>query len=120
VGRILLLLWVALAVAFAPLGSIAHARGHTAPQMHHHHDAQVHHAHHHHHHDKLGHSCKDCDAPAKGAALKDCCQLGCQMVLAQAMPDAISFESKPGPPHALAAQYHTGTEPAQSDPPPRA
>ena len=117
-NRILLLVWVALAVAFAPLGSLAHARGHAPQQMHH-----AGHSHHHHHHDHAiadSKSCKDCDQPTQSSALKDCCQLGGQMLMAHNMAQTVALACAPFVPQALTLQDHTGTEPAQSDPPPRA
>ena len=121
-GRILLLLWVAVAVAFAPLGSFAHAPAHTEAAAHHHRHSHADHAHHHHEGVKTkaqSKTCVDCEAPAK-SAVPDCCQLGCQMWLAQASPDAIAFPSASCQPLAPLAQHHAGTEPAQSDPPPKA
>jgi hypothetical protein len=134
-GRYLLLLWVAVAVAFAPLGTIVHARDHGAhkslqvTQHHHQHQSHQHQSHEQHKHGAHDHqlhakavaeqACLTCGTSDTQPAAKDCCQLGCHMILAVVNPSMIILAAISALHAAPSAGLHAGIEPAQADPPPR-
>lgn len=118
VVRILMLCLLAIGVAFAPLGSIAHAKGHGshAVSMKADHDDKAHKAHaaDHSHHA----SSKPCKTDSAGAG--DCCALGCQMILASVLPCKFACERQKPAIVGFSVEQYRGFNPAGLDPPPRA
>lgn len=118
VFRILMLCLLAIGVAFAPLGSIAHAKGHGshAVSMKAGHDDKAHKAHtaDHTHHG----SSKPCKADAAGAG--DCCAFGCQVILASVTPCILACERQKPALVGFSVEQYSETHPAGLDPPPRA
>ena len=115
----LILVLVAFGVAFAPLGSIAHANGHAKANF----SAKV--ADHvaSHNCQNTGHelqkSSKPCDTKSDDGAT-NCCALGCHLILAETTPFLLRGEKLSIIRVVLNAEEHNGINPTSLDPPPRA
>ena len=110
---------IAIGVAFAPLGSIAHAKAHasheTALNAHQHdagHKAQ------HDGHDHSHASSKPCDTKSQKGGT-DCCALGCQLILAETASYIVGASQQKPELVVAKIERHSGTGPFGFDRPPR-
>lgn len=115
----LMLVLVAFGVAFAPLGSIAHANAHANANFSvkvsdhiasHKGQNTLHDVH---------SSSKPCDTKSDDGAT-NCCALGCHLILAETTPFLLRGEKLNITRVVLNAEEHNGTHPTSPDPPPRA
>jgi hypothetical protein len=117
--RFLTICLLAIGVAFAPLGSIAHAKGHASANV----SLKVDEHAASHKVQNIGHdhhsSSKPCDTKSHSGGT-DCCTLGCQLILAETAPFIVGCETQKLARVTVNAVQHSGTNPASFDPPPRA
>ena len=117
--RFVALCLIAIGVAFAPLGSIAHAKSHVSYEAAlnaHQHDAGQ--KAQHDGHDHFHAPSKPCDTKSqKGGA--DCCALGCQLILAETAPYIVGASEQKPELVTAKTERHSGTSPFGFDRPPR-